>query len=92
MANSSPETYKEIVKLSAWDRIPIITAQVDTITDLLNNQSLSYTFETTDFANELKSLETLLSKVEKLFSALSPEEIVQAEAEGVNQEKMMQTI
>jgi|LauGreDrversion4_2_1035121.scaffolds.fasta_scaffold20232_4 hypothetical protein len=92
MANSSPETYKEIVKLSAWDRIPIITAQVDTITDLLNNQSLSYTFETTDFANELKSLETLLSKVEKLFSALSPEEILQAEAEGVNQEKMMQTI
>jgi len=78
--------------LSAWDRIPIITAQVDTITDLLNNQSLSYTFETTDFANELKSLETLLSKVEKLFSALSPEEILQAEAEGVNQEKMMQTI
>jgi len=92
MANSSPETYKEIVKLSAWDRIPIITAQVDTITDLLNNQSLSYTFETTDFANELKSLETLLSKIEKLFSALSPEEILQAEAEGVNQEKMMQTI
>ena len=89
MANSSPETYKEIVKLSAWDRIPIITAQVDTITDLLNNQSLSYTFETTDFANELKSLETLLSKVERLFSALSPEEILQAEAEGVNQEKMM---
>ena len=92
MANSSPETYKEIVKLSAWDRIPIITAQVDTITDLLNNQSLSYMFETTDFANELKSLETLLSKAEKLFSALSPEEILQAEAEGVNQEKMMQTI
>ena len=89
MANSSPETYKEIVKLSAWDRIPIITAQVDTITDLLNNQSLSYTFETTDFANELKSLETLLSKVERLFSALSPEEILQAEVEGVNQEKMM---
>ncbi len=40
----------------------------------MNNQSLSYTFETVDFANELKSLDTLVSRVEKLFSSLSPEE------------------
>lgn len=83
MANSSPETYKEIVKLGPWDRIPVIISQVDTITDLMNNQSLSYTFETTDFAAELKSLDTLVTKVEKLFSALSPEEIIKAEVEGV---------
>jgi hypothetical protein len=51
---------------------------------------LSYTFETADFAAELKSLETLMTKVEKLFSALSPEEVLQAEAEGVPQEKMME--
>jgi len=55
----------------------------------MNNQSLSYTFETTDFATELKSLETLVTKVEKLFSALSPEEIKQQELEGISVDKMM---
>lgn len=92
MANSSPEQYREITKILVWDRIPVIMSQVDTITDLMNNQSLSYTFETTDFQQEVKSLETLSSKVEKLFSALSPEETKQQEAEGLTPEKMMQSI
>lgn len=81
-----------MTKVPTWDRIPIIMSQVDTITDLMNNQSLSYTFETSDFANELKSLETLATKIEKLFSNLSPEEARQAEAEGVNFDKMKETI
>lgn len=74
MANSTPEQYREMTRVTTWDRIPVIMSQVDTITDLMNNQSLSYTFETNDFATELKSLETLVTKIEKLFSALSPEE------------------
>lgn len=92
MANSSPEQYREITKILVWDRIPVIISQVDTITDLMNNQSLSYTFETTDFQQEVKSLETLSSKVEKLFSSLSPEETKQQETEGLTPEKMMQSI
>ena len=37
IANCSPETYREVCKLAAWDRIPVVIALVDTITDLLNN-------------------------------------------------------
>ena len=37
-------------------------------------------------------METLSSKVEKLFSALSPEETKQQETEGLTPEKMMQSI
>lgn len=40
----------------------------------------------------MKSLDTLSSKVEKLFSALSPEEIKQQEIEGLTTEKMIQSI
>ena len=84
IANSSPESYREITKIVAWDRIPVITSQVDTITDLMNNQSLSYTFETVDFAGELKSLDTLVSRVEKIFSSLSPEEVKEQETKGIS--------
>lgn len=37
-------------------------------------------------------METLSSKVEKLFSSLSPEETKQQETEGLTPEKMMQSI
>lgn len=71
----------------AWDRIPVVLSLVDTVTDLLNNQSLSYTFETADFEKELKSIDTLLTKVEKLFSGLSLEEQKVGDVDTVEQQR-----
>ena len=78
------------MKVLTWERVPVLTAQVDSITDLLNNQSLSYSFDTSGLEAELKSLETLRTKVEKVFGALSPEEMVRVESEGVSAEKVQQ--
>jgi len=36
--------------------------------------SLSYSYETEDIFVELKMLETLMMKIEKIFTAISPEE------------------
>ena len=73
-----------------WERVTTLTAQVDQITDLLNNQSLSYSFDTSSFQIELKALETLRTKVEKIFGALSPEEMARVESEGMSVEKVQQ--
>ena len=52
-----------------------MTQMVDTLLEQLNSQSLSYSYETEDLFVELKSLETLMTKTEKIFTGFSPEEL-----------------
>lgn len=60
--------------------------------DQLNSQSLSYSYDTEDILVELKSLQVLMQKTEKIFVALSPEEQAAQQKDGVAPEKIIQSI
>jgi hypothetical protein len=77
-----PEQYSEVMinQNSMWERCPALGSQIDSLTDLLNNQSLSYTFDVADILAEVKNLDTLSVRVEKVFISVAPEEKALAEA------------
>ena len=58
----------------------------------MNDQTLSTLYTVSEFDDEIKSLETLSSKTEKLFVSLTPEEQHEHDREGVPLDKLQTSI
>lgn len=59
---------------------------IDQVTDLLNSQSLQYSYEVTSFLQEIQNLDGIGAKIEKIFQAPAPEEIEQMEQENLSRD------
>lgn len=82
VANMTPGQYKEVVKMLTWDKLPLLTEEIDKIADMLKDENLPYNFEVSILADHVKNSETLLSRTQNIFVQQSPEDIIAQETKG----------
>lgn len=89
----SPGQYREILKVAQFDRIQALQNKIDKIADQVNEQALHSSYNVAnDFEEDIKSLETLMSKTENVFTSISPEEQVTIDSGSQTSDRVTSSI
>ena len=48
VANMTPGQYAEVIKMMAWDKLDSVINLIDSILDLLKEENLGYSYDTTE--------------------------------------------
>ena len=74
VANMTPGQYAEVTKMMAWDKLDSVINLIDSILDLLKEENLGYSYDTTELEVAAEQIKELMSTTENHFVALAPEE------------------